>query len=81
MKLHCLSEELVLALDEALDRARLRVESEDVSRTTISLSFTLELDEKGELAGTFKLTGSEGRKGAWLPGSSGQLRLDQKDAA
>ena len=47
----------------------------------VAPNISVELDEKGELAGTFKLTGSEGRKGAWLPGSSGQLRLDQKDAA
>ena len=75
MKLTCLSEEIVLALDEALERARLRVESEEVDRTQVTLQFTLERNEENELAGSFKLTGTEGRKGAWMPGASAQLRL------
>lgn len=78
MELVCLSEQMCLELDKALIAARLRVENEDVTRATVTLSFTLELDDVGDFAGKYALKGERTKKGDWRPGAAAQLRLPEE---
>lgn len=67
-------EGLLDKLDAALTEALCRIRDGDATKATVTLAFTLAVDDEGEEEFGYTLKAARGAKGEWRPGS-GQPRL------
>lgn len=67
-------EGLLDKLDDALEEAVSIIRSGDAMKATVTLAFSIAVDDEGEQQATYTLKAARGAKGDWHPGS-GQPRL------
>jgi hypothetical protein len=73
-----IGEGLMDRLDDALSEALERVRDGDATKASVTLAFTISVDDEGEEEATYTLKAARGAKGEWRPGS-GQPRLPLLD--
>jgi hypothetical protein len=61
-------------LDDALSEALHKIRDGDAAKATVTLAFSITVDDEGEEEFTYTLKAARGAKGEWRPGS-GQPRL------